>query len=1228
MKILNYINLILTVSVYSCTAYVPSPNDPNRLLCSTNVDTPGATFPKGDIIIEDGSNLTIFCMLNETHPLAFNRNASHLMFYNGTTPISPDHITIINETTIELNMYNVRKSKSYFNCKLRGPNNSEKGVCFNTVLIDTKPQPITNFDCVSHNWQNLTCTWKNPPNFVKTKYELKFRLGGHVASRKTYITCPKATAKEESCFWDHNTDPMYKQQDKEYFFYFHGHNEFGDWFKKDIQFYHFQHVIPSPPINLKVDEKTAHSVSITWEPQLPMEIFPAGLLHHVEYQSMWDKNDEWTQVDTSMLPIKGSKFSLTIDNLAYANTHYDVRVRMKSAKAKSDERFWSIPSNITFKTLSTEPKYPPKTDIGSFQIEKGRQGKRNVYIYWQQVPEFHYNGANFSYAVTLVNPNTNLEVSVQPNELTKTYAKFNNLEDFEYTFKIYSVNAKGKSGASEIIVPRKERILPEPISFTKIAYERQTYELSWIPPKKSDFFSTNTTYTVFWCANDRDRPYQCTGFLNWTHIPGHSIAQNITVQDDKIYQFAISMNYASSSSGMVWSLCTVIHNRFSSRMNNVYIRNVGSSSIVVAWQLECSDRVGIIKGFIVYYCPVWSISTECGEKQQSHEIHDATATEFNVTGLHSYTTYKLSVAVLTTDGPGEPSEHVYNTTHASAPSRPPEIIHVQHITNTSASFTWQKPNATERNGNIVEYEICAHSRNHYPRCIRELEKYGPLQNATISDLDPFTTYNLKIRAFTNAWSTNSSGFEFSTDIGSPGKMSEPKAEYVNASVTYILWDAPRKPNGLLQGYQIRVNYFNGKTQLLDTKCHGRNENCSAMVSLTQPLRCEDHRPTVQIRAYNIINMDKRSMKLYGEWSSTENLQCTRYALGLQGTILFALLFSTLMLPLMYYLAKKLYVMFKITSQLDVKLPPGLDIDTKDTKSHLTSQPWIPADYNDIKPPLPADEEYLIRPTRTPNRSESENESEQVSLGSGDTQSSECHQASSTSEGLELEVNSTASTPPMQSYQTHTSKTNPDKSAAALLNKINMGVSEQPGVKPTESNLSYVIIGTNNTIISPLHNEDTEDMYNSLEVDEESLPTHFLTHLDRGMMNKTLMSEPRYPEASTGNYLKYGESCQPMFPPPSQPLEESRAVPMPTPMKNLVISTKVNSPQTGTTTTCTTSGYQALPLSSSFNSSKPIESKVSSPSLPPVSVPSAIIINKGNSGYVTVSSASVEPHNCV
>ena len=51
------------------------------------------------------------------------------------------------------------------------------------------------------------------------------------------------------------------------------------------------------------------------------------------------------------------------------------------------------------------------------------------------------------------------------------------------------------------------------------------------------------------------------GYLNWTHVSRDVTIKNITVPEDKIYQFAIAANSKTESSGMVWASCTVIHNK-------------------------------------------------------------------------------------------------------------------------------------------------------------------------------------------------------------------------------------------------------------------------------------------------------------------------------------------------------------------------------------------------------------------------------------------------------------------------------------------------------------------------------------------------------------------------------------------------------------------------------------------------------------------------------------------
>ena len=171
---------------------------------------------------------------------------------------------------------------------------------------------------------------------------------------------------------------------------------------------------------------------------------------------------------------------------------------------------WSKNSSITEQTESTIPGAPPATNKGSFEIvscegERKRQC-RNVFVYWQQIPNEIRNGENLSYIVT-VN-----DTSIVMEEKTNSYAKFKNLVyDRSYKFSISSKNAVGISTRESIvIVPTEGQTIAEPVGFSKLAYNRSgSYGLDWKPPKGPTRHKVKS-YTIFWCTNKNERPFQCT----------------------------------------------------------------------------------------------------------------------------------------------------------------------------------------------------------------------------------------------------------------------------------------------------------------------------------------------------------------------------------------------------------------------------------------------------------------------------------------------------------------------------------------------------------------------------------------------------------------------------------------------------------------------------------------------------------------------------------------------
>lgn len=158
-------------------------------------------------------------------------------------------------------------------------------------------------------------------------------------------------------------------------------------------------MIPAKPENLRVKEKTAYSAFLEWSVPYPMQNFPPGLVQRVEYLPQWESRDSWHSANSTGLNTKHSKHELNITTLKYANTLYDVRVYMKSAKANlNDDGLWSAPAAITIKTRPDLPGAAPRTDIGSFEVFN-HVDSRDIYLYWQTIPEYLQNGDGFSYRI-------------------------------------------------------------------------------------------------------------------------------------------------------------------------------------------------------------------------------------------------------------------------------------------------------------------------------------------------------------------------------------------------------------------------------------------------------------------------------------------------------------------------------------------------------------------------------------------------------------------------------------------------------------------------------------------------------------------------------------------------------------------------------------------------------------------------------------------------------------
>ncbi|XP_012229180.2 cytokine receptor [Linepithema humile] len=887
------------ICLLSCATFCAS----DYVDCSHGLDMLGRTWPEGDIVVEYGKPLKIFCILNQTkvnekYP---DKNASNLSFYRNDKKMPRDFIEVINETTTMLYIEKPRPAIDMYVCKLRikeSPRRTEP-VCLNSVAIGTAPEAPSEIDCKSNNWENLTCKWVPKHNFVQTKHAIAFKLPGRVGAR-TIHPCPEkyAHSMENKCMWDLTTDPIYRQPYPHFTIMMTIQNVLGN-LSRNYDFNHYAAVIPARPVNVSVVNITTDSADVVWNVPFPMTSFPPGLHHKILVQNQWESSNEWKLINitTDMHEMHREHH---LADLKYANTAYDIRIHLKSAVASDIN--WGEFASITFRTLSTLPGCPPKTDVGSFHIIE-HIANRDVFLYWQTIPQTEQNGNNFMY---LINVEDNNHKVLEQANTTSGYYQFKGLGNSnKYHFTISTVNEVGASRErTKIIIPTKEEMPPEPTLFTKIVFNPGAYELSWRPPIAVEDIMN---YTIFSCEHNRDSS-QCEGYLDWVHIPGNSTVHNMTgLNPEKTYQFAIALNTKRGSSGMVWASCTVIHNKAISKMKSVWINRIGSDYIEVGWKLDCSDRIGIVDGFIIYYCPIKSPhNTNCKIPKQNVTT-EAHQMQRVIDNLIPYTTYMLSVAVLTKGGEGLQSDALYNTTLEAAPSTSPLNVTITEVTNTTMYITWALPQAM--NGVLRYCEVYYNEHS-----IKVEEKKNDVK---LTGLLAYKNYSVSVAACTVACSKKSPTIYKLTEIGVPGKIATPKVRFMNSSQVLITWDTPQNPAApAAEYYQIEISHSN------------EIRNISGLeMQLPIPIDCKasgrDQAYKFRVRAVNAASNDTH---LKGPWSDLGEGYCISDGPSFGVWVIIWVIGGVCMIAFLlclWYTFKRIWLKCRAMQDVEVKLPPGL-----------------------------------------------------------------------------------------------------------------------------------------------------------------------------------------------------------------------------------------------------------------------------------------------------------------
>lgn len=160
------------------------------------------------------------------------------------------------------------------------------------------------------------------------------------------------------------------------------------------------------------------------------------------------------------------------------------------------------------------------------------------------------------------------------------------------------------------------------------------------------------------------------------------------------------------------------------------------NTALIQWQPP-KDMVGELMGYQLQY------KRTDEETLTSRELRK-TDDHYTVTGLHKGATYVFRLSARNRAGIGEAYVKEISTPE-DVPSGFPLNLQVTGLTQSSTQLTWEPPLLAERNGKITYYTVVYRDINSQQNSTnRTTDTY-----LTIQGLNPDTTYDIRVQAFTS-----------------------------------------------------------------------------------------------------------------------------------------------------------------------------------------------------------------------------------------------------------------------------------------------------------------------------------------------------------------------------------------------------------------------------------------------------------------------------------------------
>ncbi|XP_056907490.1 phosphatidylinositol phosphatase PTPRQ isoform X1 [Takifugu flavidus] len=523
--------------------------------------------------------------------------------------------------------------------------------------------------------------------------------------------------------------------------------------------------VPSSVLDVSYQNISSTSILVAWVPPL----YPNGRITHYTVYGLNLKSNQalkWMTNSTSILITDLDKY-----------TGYKLRVAASTAVGESS---LSEEDDIFVFTLEDEPDSPPEDltveDISPFTAT----------LSWS--PPEKANGVIQHYEVLYENESFSAMANTSSNRITLT-----NLRPFSYynvSVRVFTRYGHGNQTSDTLYLLSGEGVPGSPpydLKFESVSPSE--VNVTWEPPLFPNGIISHYSLEL-WNSSHYLNLTSQTNYIHITHLRKYA-HYRVAVQ---AHTRVGPGNYSSEPLNI-----TTLEDVPNDSVRNLTAQIFSSTAIIVSWDppLEPNGRPYYLLTLQEAGIPP-DVSNQGAPVVNKTTKHTTTDTVFLFTKLRKFFPYVLTVTPATGAGPANNHTRImYLRTDDDIPSSAPLLVSTRNLSSSSIEVVWQRP--LEANGEIIEFLLTLFGPG------GSNTSHTSTTSSILTNLHPYTAYNLSITAATRKGSGPYLLLQLHTDEGVP--MSPPRnlTIYNHSAVSvWLSWEPPLEPNGVVIQYGFRI----------------------------------------------------------------------------------------------------------------------------------------------------------------------------------------------------------------------------------------------------------------------------------------------------------------------------------------------------------------------------------------------------------------------------------------